>query len=86
MGALVAPNDMLNVVIAGILMAAPLPNLIPRWSLVVPLLSSFSAQARLEVVLFLMLVSWLSTLNWEYVVDKVETRSGEVFFGNMMEE
>ena len=43
---------MLNLIIAGMLMAAPLPDLIPWWSLVIPLLSSFSAQAKLEVVLF----------------------------------
>ena len=83
--ALVAPNGMLNVIIAGMLMAAPLPDLIPRWSLVIPLLSSFSAQAKLEVVLFLILVSWLSTLNWEYAMEKVEMRGGEVLFGDVRE-
>ena len=84
--ALVAPNGMLNVMIAGMLMAAPLPDLIPRWSLVIPLLSSFSAQAKLEVVLFLILVSWLSTLNWEYTMEKVEMRGGKVLFGDVREE
>ena len=81
--ALVAPNGMLNVIIAGMLMAAPLPDLIPRWSLVIPLLPSFSAQAKLEVVLFLILVSWLSTLNWEYAMEKVEMRGDEVLFGDV---
>ena len=84
--ALVAPNGMFNVIIAGMLMAAPLPDLIPRWSLVIPLLSSFSAQAKLEVVLFLILVSWLSTLNWEYAMEKVEMRGGEVLFGDVRED
>ena len=84
--ALVVPDGMLNVVIAGMLMAAPLPDLIPRWSLVIPLLSSLSAQAKLEVVLFLTLVSWLSTLNWECAMEKVEMRGGEVLFGDVREE